>query len=249
MSLAVRPTPYPGTTLVSLADFVFWKRSFLAHAALFGLCEYFTTPDYTDPELADYVSPAKMHLLMDEADHAVPAPEPESSPELRVEARARRKRLVSDHVTQAVLAECAAIKVRTMRVAKDYLLGAVGRELYGELSTLETPYDMWSRLCAMGSAHEANSDVFSLMVAALSSTYTPGTEALNDFLDRYEAGVDALLVPLLAPTLEPSSAILAYQSVVADRLKASLLAHAFETTPGVNAMWTTWRRKEPSWTS
>ncbi|KDO31698.1 hypothetical protein SPRG_03616 [Saprolegnia parasitica CBS 223.65] len=230
------PTPM---LLADIDDFETWNVGFLDAAEELNLHEYYTTKDYEDPDLADYISPAKMHLITTNAEFAEPYLHPKETTAAYEEALHRRKSLVNDRITVAVLAECAAIKARTARRAAQHLRSALSPRLRDCLRTLHSPYDMWEALRQKSTDATRDSDLVELFDRVL-SVQDDRHESAGAFCSRLEDAIDRYIMALFRPMVASAE-----RDAVVDRLRATFLAQAvgarFQDTLR------DWRRGNPSW--
>ncbi|EQC32400.1 hypothetical protein SDRG_10143 [Saprolegnia diclina VS20] len=238
MSLGVPTTP-PPMLLAAIGDFETWYVGFLDAAEELNLREYYTTKEYEDPDLADYISPAKMHLITTNAEFAEPYLHPEETVAAYENALHRRKRLVNDRITVAVIAECAAIKTRAARRAAQHLRSALSPGLRDCVRTLHSPYDMWKALRQRSEDATRDSDLIELF-DRVSSVQDDRYESAGAFCSRLEDAIDRYTKALFRPL-----AASAEGDAVVDRLRATLLAQA--VGPRFHDTLRDWRLGNPSW--
>ncbi|OQS00949.1 hypothetical protein ACHHYP_02065 [Achlya hypogyna] len=247
MSILAHCRLYTGPMLQAYADFAEWKDGFMDHAEGMHLAEYLSVKDYDDPNLADYISPAKMHLFTTSAEQAEPDVPSGLSATAYEDAWSRRQRHVKDRVTLAVMNECSAIKTRSARYAKAYLLSAIDEALHDDLRSLPGAFEVWEMLRTRGHVGDVGStDLLGAFDQLAVVKYIRREEA-GHFFARYEAAAERYLRPLLAPAgavdASARSGVVRCRAAIADKVKATFLAHAF--APHLVHEFDEWHRARP----
>ncbi|OQR98248.1 hypothetical protein ACHHYP_08939 [Achlya hypogyna] len=237
MSLLATAAPYAGPALADISDFGDWSVSFLDAAEALNVRAYYLDKDYEDPDLADYISPAKMHLITTHAEFAEPEVRPGISAAAYEEAVHRRQRHVSDHITLAVMNECAAIKARAARFATQYLRSALHPQLRDSLGASNNPFDLWEALRSRSRAAPSGS-AWTRLPQALAVTLGAHDDCA-EFFDRFEAAMEAYANVLLPPCAVAPESL----EAVVDRLKVTFLALA--CGPRSTTSFDRWRLADP----
>ncbi|OQR98258.1 hypothetical protein ACHHYP_08947 [Achlya hypogyna] len=188
------------------------------------LASYFTVKDYADPYVADYISPARMHLFQANAEEAEPLATTNNE-------QHDRDHRVRGRVTQAIHAECAVLQSRLQQTAVRYLASAIDRAEYADVAAHKCPYTMWQALAASASGSPGGQ-----FRQALTVQYD-GTQAVDLFLRSLEAAVGRWL-RFLQPH-SPTNAATVWAKVE-DQIRCSFLAHAL-TPPLADQVLAWWR--------
>ncbi|OQR98249.1 hypothetical protein ACHHYP_08938 [Achlya hypogyna] len=218
--LATSPV-YDGPQLSSPETFEAWKTSFLSAADALGLRGYFTETAYDDPYLADHISAAKRHLLESRAEFTEPDIANDLSGDEFSKAIQRRKRRVKERVTAAIATECASLRARTIRFARQYLLSALTPALRESVGCFDAPSAMWSLLEDRAASTMSDNDAFSHLRAAMEIKYERG-EVPSRFFGRFEAATSKYI----ACMCPGDTAMRDYCTAISDRMRIALLSSA-----------------------
>ncbi|OQR85992.1 hypothetical protein THRCLA_10594 [Thraustotheca clavata] len=228
---------YKGKLLASYEEFDEWHQGFLHHARFVDIAEYLTNKAYDDPNVADRISAAKMHLIRANAEHAEAEVPSTLSLEAYEQASLRRQRHVNDRVTLAVMSECSAIQARVAKFAKFYLLSALSPALQEDLMDLPGAFEVWEALRTR--SHVPTVDFLSAFDQVAVVKYIRREEATH-FFDRFENTIDRFIKPLLASSQTPDVKI---KDNLVDKLRVSFLSYAI--APHLAQEFTLWRNEKP----
>ncbi|KDO18117.1 hypothetical protein SPRG_16458 [Saprolegnia parasitica CBS 223.65] len=220
-------SPFGGPRLEQLAQFPAWQPAFLAAASAANCASYYLVEGYEDPDHANAIGPATMHMLMAAADSAVPDVDDHALSDVGLQvAVARRARRVQRRVVEAIVNEVETMHQRAVRHASQFLLAALAPALHAVVRDASSPYHMWLQLCR-ASRHGLHE---------LYALYTPATTATIDApasVDNVQrAMIDPFLDAVLPPTMRSewtaatTAAVAEFAAETRAKLGMVLLTHA-----------------------
>ncbi|OQS00962.1 hypothetical protein ACHHYP_02066 [Achlya hypogyna] len=183
---------YQRRRLSDWSEVASWQATFLNVAASVNAADYYTTPGYEDPDLANYITDARHAQLQREAETAVPPVPSTLKRTALAEAMSRRRRKVHELVSVAIEAECRAMQTARASAANAFLLSALHPKLLGSVSNSTDPYELWHSIQLQAARPKVSGGPFRAF-GALGRLRRGANESAAAFVDRFDEAMDMLL--------------------------------------------------------